>query len=214
MRAIGIARPLRAPRIAHRAGDLQRLFDLAVVAPHLAPIERPIGAIAEQAARLEPLRPKAQRHHREVHGAAADRLAAVVAAQLQRIVAVADPFVGPVQLLLLGPRRRRNPRAAASTGRHRRPRRRTRARPACMRGCRRRRPVPTMAKSTASSSRYSRIGIQPPTRNTSGARPCLPRGLMQSASSDMAVLARCRSSSPVLASAASQGSRLSKPMRT
>ena len=70
MCAIGIARPRRPPRVGHGTGDLQRLLDLAVVAPHLAPIERPIGAVAQQAARLEPLRAEAQRHHREVHRAA------------------------------------------------------------------------------------------------------------------------------------------------
>src|SRR5579863_4815993 len=48
-------------------------------------------------------------------------------------------------------------------------------------------PVPTMTKSTASSSRYSRIGTQPPTRNTSGARPRNARGSCI-ASSDTTVL--------------------------
>src|SRR5262249_9795916 len=43
-------------------------------------------------------------------------------------------------------------------------------------------PVPTIAKSTASSSRYSRIGTQPPTRNGSGARPFLPRGRRRASS--------------------------------
>ena len=38
-------------------------------------------------------------------------------------------------------------------------------------------PVPTMTKSTASSSRYSRIGTQPPSRITSGARPWPARGV-------------------------------------
>ncbi len=73
-----------------------------VVVPHLAPIERPVGAIAEQGARLEPFGPEAQRHHRKMHGRAAHRLAAVVAAHLQRIVAVDDAVVGPVELRLLG----------------------------------------------------------------------------------------------------------------
>src|SRR5690348_16993142 len=38
-------------------------------------------------------------------------------------------------------------------------------------------PVPTITKSTGSSSAYSRIGIQPPTRSGSGARPFFPRGV-------------------------------------
>ena len=53
---------------------------LRVIAPHLPPIERPVGAVAEHAARLEPFRPEAQRHHGEMDGAAAHRLAAVLAA--------------------------------------------------------------------------------------------------------------------------------------
>ncbi len=73
MRPVRIARPLRSPGITDRAGDLQRLLDLAVVAPHLAPIERPIGPVAELAARLEPFGAEAQRDHGEVHRAAADR---------------------------------------------------------------------------------------------------------------------------------------------
>src|SRR6185312_14878761 len=48
-------------------------------------------------------------------------------------------------------------------------------------------PVPTIAKSTASFSPYSRIGIQPPWRNTSGARPCFARGLFCGSSADMLV---------------------------
>ncbi len=101
VRAIRIARARRPPRIADRAADLQRLLDLAVVMPHLAPVERPVDAVAECAARAEPFGPKPQRHHREVHGAAADRAAAVVGAERQRIGAVADAFVGPEQLALM-----------------------------------------------------------------------------------------------------------------
>ena len=102
VRAIGIARPRRPPRIGNWSGNFQRLFGFGVVAPHFAPIERPIGAIAENGARLEPLRPEAQRNHREMHGRAAHRLAAVVAAELQRVVAVDDAIVCPVELCLLG----------------------------------------------------------------------------------------------------------------
>ncbi len=101
VRPIRIARPLRTPRVIHRPRDLQRAFDLGVIAPHLAPIERPIGAVAELAARLEPFRAKAQRHHGEMHGRAADRLAAIVGAKLQRVVAVDDALVGPVKLRLM-----------------------------------------------------------------------------------------------------------------
>jgi len=98
--AIGIAPARRAPGIAHRPRDLQRVLDLGVVAPHLRRRDRPVDAVAEPRARLEPFRAKAQRHHREMHGAAADPLAAVVAAEFERIVAAADPRVGPVQLVL------------------------------------------------------------------------------------------------------------------
>src|SRR3954447_2974752 len=48
-------------------------------------------------------------------------------------------------------------------------------------------PVPTIAKSTSSSSLYWRIGTQPPGRNTSGARPSLARGA-SIGSADTAVL--------------------------
>ena len=101
MRAIRVARPLRPPWVRYGPGDLQRLFDLAVVAPHLAPVERPVGAVAELGAGLEPFGPEAQRHHGEMHGRAADRLARVVLAELQRIFAVDDPVVGPVEFRLL-----------------------------------------------------------------------------------------------------------------
>ena len=101
VRPIRIARARRPPRIGHRTGDLQRFLDLGVVTPHLLPIDRPIRPIAEQRARPEPLRPEAQRHHGEVHGAAADRLAAVVAAELDRVLSGRDPVVGPIQLGLL-----------------------------------------------------------------------------------------------------------------
>ena len=195
VRAIGIARTLRPPGIVDRPGDLQRLLDLGVVVPHLAPIERPVRAVAEQAARLEPFRAEAQRHHGEMHGAAADRLAAVVAAQLQRVVAVDDALVGPVELGLLGfvgGEILQRPELRAGIERHDRE---ALLRPACRRACRRRRRCRRSAKSTASSSRYSRIGTQPPGRNTSGARPPWPRGASGSAmggSSDMAVLSARR----------------------
>ncbi|MDR8934491.1 hypothetical protein FEP65_01366 [Burkholderia multivorans] len=101
MGAVRVARARRSPGIVHRPADLQRLLDFAVVAPHLAPVERPVDAVTEQRARAEPFGPKAQRHHREVHGAAADRAAAVVGAERQRVRAVANPLVGPEQLALV-----------------------------------------------------------------------------------------------------------------
>src|SRR6185312_12813001 len=101
VRTIRIPPPLRAPRIAHRPRDLQRLLDLVVIVPHFLPADRPIGAVAELAARLEPLGPEAQRHHGEMDGAAADRLAAVVAAELQRVLTVNDALVRPIELRLL-----------------------------------------------------------------------------------------------------------------
>ncbi|CAJ3171598.1 Uncharacterised protein [Burkholderia pseudomallei] len=101
VRAIRIARPLRPPRIANGPADLQRVLHLGVIAPHLAPVERPVRAVAEPRARLEPVGAKAQRHHREMHGAAAHGLAAVVVAERERIVAVAQALVGPVQLALV-----------------------------------------------------------------------------------------------------------------
>ncbi len=102
VRAIGIARALGSPRIVDRTRNLQRLLDLGVIAPHLAPVDRPVGAVAEPAARLEPFRSKAQRHHREMNRAATDRLAAVVVAELDRVGAVADALVGPKELPLIG----------------------------------------------------------------------------------------------------------------
>src|SRR6185312_8793513 len=45
---------LRPPGIADGAGNLQGVLDFVVVLPHLAPVERPVGAIAEEAAGLEP----------------------------------------------------------------------------------------------------------------------------------------------------------------
>src|SRR6185312_5898240 len=75
VRAIGIARPFRPPRIVDGPRDLQRLLDLAVIAPHLAPVDRPVRAVAEKRAGFEPLGPETQRHHCEMHRAAADSLA-------------------------------------------------------------------------------------------------------------------------------------------
>src|SRR5690349_11371734 len=47
-----------------------------------------------------------------------------------------------------------------------------------------------MTKSTSSSCRYWRIGIHPPARKTSGARPLAARGVAK-ASSDKAILPTC-----------------------
>ena len=101
MRPVRIAATLRPPRIIHRSGNFQRVFDLGVIVPHLAPIERPVRAIAELRARLEPFRTEAQRHHGEMHGRTAHRFAGIVGAHLDRIVAVDDPLIGPVELGLL-----------------------------------------------------------------------------------------------------------------
>ena len=100
--AIRIARTRRTPRVVDRSGNFQRLLDLRVVVPHFAPVQRPIGAVAEYATRPEPVRPEAQRNHGKMHGRSADGLAAVIAAHLQRIVAVDDAVVGPIELGLLG----------------------------------------------------------------------------------------------------------------
>ena len=174
--AVRIARPLRPPGIIDRAGNFQRLFDLGVIVPHLAPIERPVRAIAELAARLEPFRPKAQRHHGEMHGRAADRFAAIVGAELQADCRRRRSARRSSRACAAAVRRRRNPPAAANTGRHRTPRRRSQYSASLQASVPPPAPVPTMAKSTASSSGYSRIGTQPPARNTSGARPPMARG--------------------------------------
>src|SRR5690348_4042215 len=63
---VGIPRAPGAPGVTYGTGDLQRILDLMVVLPHLSPVERPIGAVAEKTASLEPFRPEAQRHHGEV----------------------------------------------------------------------------------------------------------------------------------------------------
>src|SRR5205085_3481052 len=101
MRAIGITRTTRPPGVVNRPGNFQCLLDLGVVVPHLPPIERPIRSIAEQSARFEPFRTEAKRHHREMHGRAADRLSAIVAAHLHRVGAIDDAIVGPVEFGLL-----------------------------------------------------------------------------------------------------------------
>ena len=112
-----------------------------------------------------------------MHRAAADRLAAVVAAERDRIVAVARCARRSNRACSAGSRRRRNPRAAATTARHRRRRPRTLLRRAGRRACRRRRRCRRWRNRPARPRRYSRIGTQPPARNTSGARPSLPRGV-------------------------------------
>ena len=101
VRSIRITWSLWAPRVVDRAGDFQRLLDFVVIAHHLAPFDRPVRAIAKLGARLEPLGTKPQRHHGEMHGRAADRFAGIVGAELNRIVAVDDALVRPVQLALL-----------------------------------------------------------------------------------------------------------------
>ena len=98
--AVRIARALRTPRIVDRAGNLQRVLDLGVVMPHHFGLDRPIDRVAELRARLEPLGTAAQRHHLKMHGAAADALAAVVRAELDRVVAAGDPLPEPEQLVL------------------------------------------------------------------------------------------------------------------
>ena len=69
--------------------------------PHLLRRDRPVDGIAEPRAGLEAVRTKAQRHHLEMHGAAADDLAAVVAAELHRILAAGDALAEPEELFLL-----------------------------------------------------------------------------------------------------------------
>ncbi len=102
MRAIGIARPFRAPGIGQRPGDVDLPLGLPVIMPHLLPGDRPIRAVAERRARLEPFGPEAQRHHRVMDGRSAHRLARILAAHLDRVRAVDDALIGPVELVLLG----------------------------------------------------------------------------------------------------------------
>src|SRR5438128_11786492 len=97
VRAVWIAWSLGAPWIADGARDAQRLFDLSVVSPHFPPVERPIRAIAELGTSLEPLWPKAQRHHGEVDGGTTHRSPGVVRAELQRVLAIHDALLGPVE---------------------------------------------------------------------------------------------------------------------
>ena len=80
----------------------KRLFGLPVIAPHLTPIEGPVGPIAKHRAGLEPFGPEAQRHHGEVYGRAAHSFAAVLASHDHPVVAFDDPVVGPVEFVLLG----------------------------------------------------------------------------------------------------------------
>ena len=105
MGSVWIGGPRRPPGVAERAGDRQGALDLVVIAPHLAPVDRPVGAVTKLGARLEMLGPEAQRHHGEMYGRAADRLAAVVAAHLDRVGPVDDALVQPIELglrLLVG----------------------------------------------------------------------------------------------------------------
>ena len=102
MRAIGVTRSLRSPGIGQRPGDVDLPLGNSVIAPHLLPGDRPIRAVAERRARLEPLGSEAQRHHRVMDGRSAYRLARIVAAHLDRVWAVEDALVGPVKLVLRG----------------------------------------------------------------------------------------------------------------
>ena len=155
---VRIARPLRPPRIIDGAGNLQRLLDLGVVVPHHFGIDRPIDRIAELRARLEPLGTAAQRHHLKMYGAAADAPAAIVRAELDRVVA-ADDAVRPSQNNFSCDF---SSDAKSSSGRQNGPASNPITEnpysaslqasvppPA---------PVPTIAKSTSSSSRQQRIG--------------------------------------------------------
>ena len=188
MRAIGVARPLRSPRIGDGTGNREREFRLPIPVPHLAPIHRPVGAVAERRARLEPFGPEAKRHHGEMHGGAADRLAAVLAAHHERIGALRDAVVVPVELLLLPfvrsevlERPEIGACVEADDGKAL-PARPARTGPPPA-------PVPTTAKSTSSSSANCRMGVHAPTRNTSGARPFAARGAANG-SADTSVLPR------------------------
>ena len=186
MRAIGIARSLRSPRIGDRAGDLQRLLDLAVVVPHFAPIERPVGAVAEQAARLEPFGTKAQRHHGEMHGASRRppcRCCCCPAAAgcRRRRCDRRSSRAWSARF-----RRRQNPPAAGSRDRRRTPRRRSRIRRACRPACRRRR---RCRRWRSRPARLRHIRASAPIRRGErhpGARPCRARGISRG-SSNMAV---------------------------
>src|SRR5438105_6246930 len=101
MLTVGVAAPRRAPRIIHRPSDFQRLFSQIVIVPHLLRLDWPVDGIAEPGAGLEALRTKAQRHHLEMYGTAAHGLAAVVLAELHRILAAGDALAEPEKLLLL-----------------------------------------------------------------------------------------------------------------
>jgi hypothetical protein len=102
MSAVGVARASGAPWVGDGSGDRQGPFGLTIVAPHLTPIERPVGPVAKHRAGLEPFRPKTQRHHGEVHCRASHSLAAVLASHGHPVVAFDDPVVGPVEFVLLG----------------------------------------------------------------------------------------------------------------
>ena len=100
--AVGVGAAFGAPGIAGGAGDAERPLGLGVPAPHLAPVQRPVRAVAEHALRLEPLGPEPQRDHGKVDRRAAYRLAAVLAAHCQGIGAVDDAVIGPIKLVLFG----------------------------------------------------------------------------------------------------------------
>src|SRR6185312_2214107 len=98
---IRISRSSGPPWIGNGSSDLQCVLDFGVIVPHLAPVERPISAISEQTARLEPLRSKSQRNHGKMYGRSSDGLATVVTPHLKRVGAVDDTVIGPVQFRLL-----------------------------------------------------------------------------------------------------------------
>ena len=102
MRAIRVTRPLRSPGIGQRPGDVDLPLGDSVVMPHLLPGDRPVRAVTERRAGLEPLGSEAQRHHRVMDGRSAHRLARIVAAHLDRVRAVEDALIGPVKLVLRG----------------------------------------------------------------------------------------------------------------
>ena len=96
MRAIGITRPLRSPRIGQWPGDVDLPLGDSVITPHLLPGDRPVRAVTERRARLEPFGPEAQRHHRVMDGRPAHRFARILATHLDRVRAVEDALIGPV----------------------------------------------------------------------------------------------------------------------
>jgi hypothetical protein len=94
--AVRVRRSRRIGRSA-RAGDGQRSLDLCVVRRELFVAERPVDRDTVGGGDAEVVGTKTHSDGREVHGGAADGATGVHTSGLDRVVAVDDPQVVPVE---------------------------------------------------------------------------------------------------------------------